>query len=64
MDTVTATPSNSDHPEIAPQIGSKDKNVGWYDKTFHGVREDARELLEVYAHVPGDKVDSYVLEAV
>ncbi|ROV87636.1 hypothetical protein VMCG_10632 [Cytospora schulzeri] len=54
--------SKGSYPEVAPQIGSKDKSVGWYDKTFSGVTSDARHLLEGYAHVPGAEVDSYVLD--
>lgn len=64
MSTQTGISSNGSHPEVAPQIGSRDKSVGWYDKAFHGVTPDARELLEGYAHVPGPDVDSYVLEMV
>ncbi|KUI64805.1 hypothetical protein VM1G_01245 [Cytospora mali] len=54
--------SNGGQPEVAPQIGSKDKSVGWYDTTLQGVPEDARELLEGYSQVPREQIDSYVLE--
>ncbi|ROV90055.1 hypothetical protein VSDG_08374 [Cytospora chrysosperma] len=62
MSTHPDVLSNGSHPEVTPQIGSKDKRVGWYDKLFPGVTPDARELLEGYAHVPGAEVDKYVLE--
>jgi len=45
----------------ASQIGSKDKSVAWYDKTFSGVPADARELLETYSQIPPDEVESHVL---
>lgn len=48
----------------ASQIGSKDRNVAWYDKTFSGVPEDARELLEKYSKIPPDQVESHVLSMV
>lgn len=48
----------------ASQIGSKDRNVAWYDKTFSGVPEDARELLEKYSKIPPAEVESHVLSMV
>ncbi|KAG8158445.1 hypothetical protein KVR01_011567 [Diaporthe batatas] len=45
----------------ASQIGSRDKGVAWYDKTFSGVPKDARELLEKYSHIPPDEVEPHVL---
>lgn len=47
-----------------PSIGSRDKSVGWYDKTFSGVQADARELLESYSHIPADQVNEYALKMV
>ncbi|KAK7733032.1 hypothetical protein SLS53_008361 [Cytospora paraplurivora] len=55
--------SKDDRPEVEHKIGSKDKSVGWYDKEFRGVPEDARELLEGYSHVPSQEIENYVLEA-
>lgn len=48
----------------ASQIGSKEKSVAWYDKTFSGVPADARELLETYSQIPPDQVESHVLSIV
>lgn len=48
----------------ASQIGSKDRSVAWYDKTFSGVPADARELLEKYSNIPSDEVESHVLSIV
>lgn len=56
--------SKDDHPEVEHNIGSKDKSVGWYDKEFRGVPEDARKLLEGYSHIPSEEVENHVLEAV
>jgi hypothetical protein len=48
----------------ASQIGSRDKTVAWYDKTFSGVPADARELLEKYSQIPPDQIESHVLSIV
>lgn len=45
-------------------IGSRDRSVAWYDKTFSGVPADARELLEKYSKIPPDEVESHVLSMV
>lgn len=47
-----------------PSVGSKDKSVGWYDQTFHGIEPAARKLLEEYSHVPPEEVDQYVIAMV
>lgn len=47
-----------------PSIGSKEKGVQWYEKTFAGTKPDARMLLETYSGIPPEKVDEYVLETV
>ncbi|KAI3398216.1 hypothetical protein diail_9693 [Diaporthe ilicicola] len=43
------------------QIGSKDRNLTWYDKTFSGVPADCRELLEKYSRIPPEEVESHVI---
>ncbi|KAL2289898.1 hypothetical protein FJTKL_01179 [Diaporthe vaccinii] len=48
----------------ASQIGSRDRSVAWYDKTFSGVPADARELLEKYSKIPPDEVEPHVLSMV
>lgn len=47
-----------------PNVGSKDKSVGWYDQTFHGIEPAARELLEKYSHIAPEEVDQYVIAMV
>ncbi len=66
MDSTDATliPSGRQFYSPGPEIGSRDKNVGWYSKTFHGTPDDARELLESYARIPPEDVDSHVLVVV
>lgn len=49
---------------VRPTVGSKDKSVGWYDQTFHGIEPAARELLEKYSHVAPEEVDQYVIAMV
>lgn len=56
--------ANSSGVAVALVIGSKDKSVGWYDKSFPGVNPDARNLLETYAHIAPEKVDDYAVEMV
>ncbi|KAI3392979.1 hypothetical protein diail_4928 [Diaporthe ilicicola] len=46
---------------VRPEIGSKDKSVGWYDKTYPGIEPEARELLQEYSHIAPDEVDQYVI---
>ncbi|KAK7723900.1 hypothetical protein SLS64_000231 [Diaporthe eres] len=48
-------------PTFQPNVGSKDKSVGWYDQTFHGIEPAARALLEEYSHIPPGEVDQYVI---
>ncbi|RYP57380.1 hypothetical protein DL769_009517 [Monosporascus sp. CRB-8-3] len=70
LDIRTAEMEDSDVPPVpsgkqfyspGSQIGSKDKSVGWYDKTFPGTPDDARRLLETYARIPPDEVNAHVL---
>lgn len=53
-----------DNVATEPVIGSRDKNVGWYDKEFLGVQPDARDLLINYANVAPEKVDQYAFQMV
>lgn len=45
---------------VRPSVGTRDKSVGWYDKTFPGLEPRARQLLEEYSHIPPEEVDQYV----
>lgn len=49
---------------VRPTIGSRDKTVGWYDQTFHGIEPAARQLLEEYSHIAPEEVDQYVIAMV
>lgn len=42
-------------------IGSKDKNVGWFDKTTPDLQPASLELLELYSGVSADKAVEHVL---
>ncbi|KAH8651304.1 hypothetical protein BX600DRAFT_502056 [Xylariales sp. PMI_506] len=42
-------------------VGSKNKSVGWFDKTLPELQPAARELLEKYSGVPADDVVNHVL---
>lgn len=66
MDDAKATllPDAKSFYSNASKIGSKDKSVGWYDKDFSGTPTDSRELLESYAGIHAEDVDSHVLSIV
>lgn len=63
-DEQTRLPDGRQFYSPASQIGSKDKSVAWYDKTFSGVPADARELLEKYSKIPPEEVEPHVLSMV
>jgi hypothetical protein len=48
----------------SPHVGSKDKTVGWFNKTAPELQPAARELLEKYAGIPEDQVVDHVLNIV
>ncbi|KAK8036944.1 hypothetical protein PG991_001258 [Apiospora marii] len=54
------TPSDQQFYSPVSQIGSKDKNAGYYE-AFSGVPSDARELLETYSGIPTSEVDDHVI---
>lgn len=63
---LTTRSQTMDEPNatVRPNVGTKDKTVGWYDQTFHGIEPAARELLEKYSHIPPEEVDQYVIAMV
>lgn len=46
------------------QIGSKSKEVGWYDPPITAVAEPVRDLLENYSHYQPDEVIPRTIEMV
>ncbi|KAK3319920.1 hypothetical protein B0T19DRAFT_274575 [Cercophora scortea] len=48
--------------QVPLAIGSKDRNVAWYDPPLTSVEGPIRDLLENYSHVPADEVVSRVVE--
>lgn len=63
-DQPVQLPNASKFYSDASRIGSKEKSVGWYVQSFPGTPEDTRELLESYARLHPDEVDSHVLAIV
>lgn len=63
-DDKPSLPDGRQFYSASSQIGSRDRSVPWYDKTFSGVPEDARELLEKYSKIPPDEVEPHVLSMV
>lgn len=45
-------------------IGSRSRDVGWYDKPITSVDESVRELLEKYSNYAPNEVVSSVIEMV
>jgi len=52
--------SKGDHPD--KQVGSRDKDVGWYLKNIENVSDSTRALLENYSKIPSDQVVSHCLK--
>lgn len=46
------------------QIGSKNKEVGWYDPLITAVADPVRDLLENYSHYQPDEVIPRTIEMV
>lgn len=63
-DEPARLPDGRQFYSAASLIGSRDRSVAWYDKTFSGVPADARELLEKYSKIPPDEVEAHVLSMV
>lgn len=63
-DEKARLPDGRQFYSASSQIGSRDRSVAWYDKTFSGVPADARELLEKYSKIPSDEVEPHVLAMV
>jgi SAM-dependent methyltransferase len=54
-------------PPVIPmgaQVGTRDKNVGWYTPTMETVDPAVRDLFENYSHIEPDKVIPFILEMV
>lgn len=63
-DEKPSLPDGRQFYSASSQIGSRDRSVPWYDKTFSGVPADAREVLEKYSKIPHDEVEPHVLSMV
>lgn len=57
--------AETDIPDAAQRIGSRDKTVGWYEPTLgEKLTPSARELFEAYSKIPADEVESHVYKIV
>jgi hypothetical protein len=45
-------------------VGTKDKNVGWFQPELEDVNPQARTILETYCKLPSDEVVPHVLRIV
>jgi len=46
------------------RIGSRDKNVGWFNPNLSALTEAQRDLFENYSRLPPDRVIPHILEVV
>jgi len=46
------------------RIGSRDKNVGWYNSSLETLTAAQRDLFENYSHIPPDGVIPHILRVV
>jgi hypothetical protein len=46
------------------RIGSRDKNVGWFNSNLETLTPAQRDLFENYSRIPPDRVIQHILEVV
>lgn len=46
------------------QLGTRDKNVGWYSRSDPNITDAQRDLLEVYSKLSPDQVIPHVIKIV
>jgi hypothetical protein len=62
---MTSTGTTTAPPSITPpEIGTRDKSVGWYTPTLENISEAQRDLLENCNHIASDRVIPHILEVV
>ena len=61
---MTSTETTTAPPSTPPEIGTRDKSVGWYTPTLENISEAQRDLLENYSHIAPDRVIPHILEVV
>jgi SAM-dependent methyltransferase len=60
-----STEHNSNETENSRlRIGSRDKNVGWFNSNLESLTPAQRDLFETYSHIPPDRVIPHILEVV
>jgi SAM-dependent methyltransferase len=53
--------AQTDIPDAQQKIGSRDKDVPWYNDSIGSqLGPSARKLLEEYSHIPVDQVESHI----
>jgi hypothetical protein len=63
-ESLPAAPAAAPAIPLGAQVGTRDKNVGWYTPTMETVDPAVRDLFENYSHVEPDKVIPFILEMV
>jgi hypothetical protein len=57
--------AQTDIPDAAQKIGSRDKNVPWYNPSLGAkLTPSARQLFETYSKIPAESVDDHVYKIV
>jgi hypothetical protein len=62
--TTAERPNDVDPANSRLRIGSRDKNVGWFNPDLSALTEAQRDLFENYSHLPPDRVIPHILEVV
>jgi hypothetical protein len=64
VESLPAAPAAAPAIPLGAQVGTRDKNVGWYTPTMETVDPAVRDLFENYSHVEPDQVIPFILEMV
>jgi hypothetical protein len=64
VESLPVAPAAAPAIPLGAQVGTRDKNVGWYTPTMETVDPAVRDLFENYSHVEPDKVVPFILEMV
>jgi len=60
--SVEHDPNNRENSRL--RIGSRDKNVGWFNSNLESLTPAQQDLFENYSHIPPDRVIPHILELV
>ena len=62
MSVAADEPNDQENSRL--RIGSRDKNVGWFNSNLETLSAAQRDLFENYSHIPPDRLIPHILEVV